>query len=190
MHLGVKNYTISISACSFFKTTCMTSTFKILECSGCYSSFFTECPPDTCQSVCVGCSAFHPHLYHIGPISSRYKVEGQTLFLSKVETLLGHLHVSFETAEHIKEQKIRDMQSLTLANNALICNLTKDMKFTIYLVSDHQTWNLRPVLSEFFVPIWEVLICDFPLDIKHLAKTIVLILKAFLRSTVYEKHSK
>lgn len=112
----------------------MTSTFKILESSVSYSSFFTECSPDTCQSVCLGCSAFHPHLHHIGPISSRYKVEGQTLFLSKVETLLGHLYVSFETAEHIKELKIRDMQSLTLANNALIYNLTKDI------------WNLPSIL--------------------------------------------
>jgi len=64
------------------------------------------------------------------------------------------------------------------------------MKCTIYLVSDYQTWNLRPVLSEFFVPIREVLICDFPLDIKHLAKAIGLFLKAFLRSTVYKKAFK
>lgn len=90
----------------------VTSTFKILRVQYAIAAFFTECSPDTCWSVCLWCSVFHSYLHHIGPISSRYKVEGQTLFLSKVETLLGHLHVSFETAEHIKEQKIRDMQRL------------------------------------------------------------------------------
>lgn len=85
--------------------------FQTSESSVFYSSFFLL---NTCWSVCLWCSVFHSYLHHIGPISSRYKVEGQTLFLSKVETLLGHLHVSFETAEHIKEQKIRDLQRLTL----------------------------------------------------------------------------
>lgn len=69
------------------------------------------------------------------------------------------------------------MQSVAAPNNALMYHFTKEIwvTLTVYLVSHHQTRDLGSVLSQFFVPNWKVLICDFSLDIKHLTRKKIII---------------
>ena len=41
---------------------------------------------------------------------------------------------------------------------------------TINLVADQYTWNVRSVLSQFFIPVRQVLVGDLPCCVKHLSQ--------------------